>query len=108
MIATGLMFSNNVRGAYGALLGPAHTAMSSAMACRVYRTVLLFSDDGENNLDTGQISRAFRAVTAEEVPLPPLSNLARRNFNDSRHQDIAIQGTGESTKLPETSRTFED
>lgn len=91
LISTGLMFSNNVSGAYGALLGPAHTAMSSAMACRVYRTVLLLSDDGNNNLDTPQISRAFRAVTAEEFPLSAAVNLSRRKDN-LRQETIHVTG----------------
>lgn len=68
------MFSNNVRGAYGALLGPAHTAMSSAMACRVYRTVLLFTNDEDSILRTQQINHALRdATTAEEYQLSPLA-----------------------------------
>lgn len=83
--------------------------MSSAMACRVYRTVLLFSDDGGNYLNTPQISDAFRGVIVEELPLSVLANLAatKRDFADSLHQDIRIQETGESSKVHETVHDFE-
>lgn len=108
LISTGLMFSNNIRGSYGALLGPAHTAMSSAMACRVYRTVLLFSDDGDNHLDT-QISDAFRGAIVEGIPLFTVANPAatRRESEDSRHREITIQETGKSSKVHETSQDSE-
>ncbi|KZP20283.1 hypothetical protein FIBSPDRAFT_1044928 [Athelia psychrophila] len=108
LISTGLMFSNNIRGSYGALLGPAHTAMSSAMACRVYRTVLLFSDDGDNHLDT-QISDAFRGAIVEEFPLFTVANPAatRRESEDSCHREMAIQGTGKSSKVHEANQDSE-
>lgn len=61
-----LLLSSSVPGVYSSLLGPAYIAISSAMACRAYLTVLLCSIDDED-LDTSRIKSAFRAGDADSM-----------------------------------------
>lgn len=73
VVAIALLASPSLPATFGSLLGPAHTALSSAMACRVYRSVLLFSDE-DDNLDHSMISLAFRAPTHTEFPLTDIAS----------------------------------
>lgn len=74
IVAIALLACPSLPGLFGTLPGPAHTALSSAMACHVYRTVLLFSDE-DDDLDISTISLAFQAApTHEECPLTVIKN----------------------------------